>query len=159
MGLSIVLLLSFRDEIFQPSIGKRKRTVSFEHEGEEAEREEDALPSKGKKEKTSDVDARSMSTNDCQTTMKKKSKINVTVPITETLDNSMAKELTDTKKKSPQNDVSVVEAPTEQIPSRNRNVDTLFKDGKSKPRGFAKAAKYAVTDYIPLGALHRLEQF
>jgi len=103
-----------------------------------------------------------MSTNDCQTTMKKKSKINVTVPpkkATETLDNSTAKELTDTKKKSPQNDVNVVEAPNEQIPSRNRNVDTLFKDGKSKPRGFAKAAKYAVTDYIPLGALHRLEQF
>lgn len=94
--------------------------------------------------------------------MKKKSKINVTVPpkkATETLDNSTAKELTDTKKKSPQNDVNVVEAPNEQIPSRNRNVDTLFKDGKSKPRGFAKAAKYAVTDYIPLGALHRLEQF
>ena len=71
-------------------------------------------------------------------------------------DHSVPKEQGDKIKKLADNDV-LIGPSSEQANSRNRNNDASLKvaDGKTKSRILTKAARYAVKDYIPLGASHR----
>ena len=137
-------------------------------EGEAAAEEEGnaSPPSKSKKKKMANDNTRNISASDSQAATKKKSKNDVTVEVIsqedktspkktkKTPEYSVPKEQREKVKVLPENDAIIVVVPAEKVISRNKKIDTSSNaaaDGKSKSR----VAKYAVNDYIPLGASHR----